>query len=274
MIQDVPLSQLEAIHRKTVRRRRRASLVYENARQSYLSVKRELTKTQESLSSERDRQDDLRDSQRADKKKNRFKLARLRQGQKTAAKQSERVFRSAINLGGGVNSATIQQVLSADCRHALEMDNYLTESGVLEKSIRSLKSATKDSAKRINQLEARTEKLEALSSSLKSECEILMARLRLAKTDCAEANEAVKKRKEEIKTAGLDREKPRTIAKRAGVPKKYHNKVYIKRRPEGDKLRYDIYFGGSDGGPFGPGHGHYTMIGSKVAYRRNPITPT
>lgn len=60
------------------------------------------------------------------------------------------------------------------------------------------------------------------------------------------------------------------IARRAGVPEKYHDNLYVDRKRDGS---INIYFGGA-GKPNGLGHGHYRLdANSKVTCRYLPFTP-
>lgn len=60
------------------------------------------------------------------------------------------------------------------------------------------------------------------------------------------------------------------IARRAGVPEKYHDDLYVKNKPDGS---IDIFFGGI-GKPNGLGHGHHRIdANGKITCKYPPFTP-
>lgn len=60
------------------------------------------------------------------------------------------------------------------------------------------------------------------------------------------------------------------IARRAGVPEKYHDDLYVKSKPDGS---INIFFGGI-GKPNGLGHGHHRIdANGKVTCKYPPFTP-
>ena len=97
------------------------------------------------------------------------------------------------------------------------------------------------------------------------------ANFKRAKADFDKASSAFKKRLETVKADNKKRTADkRSIAKRAGVPSRYLDNVWVSTDASGTS---NIYFGGV-GEPAGPGHGHYAMDSNgKVTYKREPFDP-
>ena len=84
-----------------------------------------------------------------------------------------------------------------------------------------------------------------------------------------QASKAFKARLEVVRSHSKKRQDDKkSIAKKAGVPYQYQDKVWVSKDRDGST---NIYFGGV-GKPDGPGHGHYVMDSSgKVTYKREPF---
>lgn len=90
-----------------------------------------------------------------------------------------------------------------------------------------------------------------------------------AKADFDRAAKAFRDRLAVVKQQnGKKIEDKRDIARKAGVPYQYLDKVWVSKDSNGNT---NIYFGGA-GTPNGPGHGHYVVDKTdKVTYKRDPL---
>lgn len=102
----------------------------------------------------------------------------------------------------------------------------------------------------------------------KAEHERASTEFKRAKAEFDSCAKAFKLRLEKVKAEGSKRrEDKKSIAARAGVPRQYHDNLWISTDSNDNT---NIYFGGI-GKPNGPGHGHYVMDrNGKVTYRRDP----
>lgn len=97
------------------------------------------------------------------------------------------------------------------------------------------------------------------------------AEFKQAKADYERADTAFRNRLGQVKAANeRKRDDKRDIARRAGVPSRYLDNLWVSTDTDGNT---NIYFGGA-GEPNGPGHGHYVMDrNGKVTYKRDPFDP-
>lgn len=105
----------------------------------------------------------------------------------------------------------------------------------------------------------------------KAEHERTQADFKRAQTNFDNAAKAFRDRLEKVRSESKKRNDDRqSLARKAGVPSQYLDKVWVSRKPDGT---VNIYFGGV-GEPNGPGHGHYVLDpNGSVSYRRDPFDP-
>lgn len=159
----------------------------------------------------------------------------------------------------------------ADQGHAYKMESqgYVADRRRLVEEIRTARerhNATKPAFQRAKDDFSAAKRT---FDSVKAEHERTQADFKRAKEAFDAASKAFRARLDRVKAEGKTRNQDRqALARQAGVPAQYLDKVWVSRKPDGS---VNIYFGGF-GDPNGPGHGHYAMdANGNVTYRREPF---
>ena len=156
-------------------------------------------------------------------------------------------------------------------RHKEESQRCVSERRRLVDQIRSAKAEHEATKPAFQRAKDEYDSARRSFNSAKDEHARTQAEFKRAKEAYTSAVNAFRTRLEQVRADGKkfnqDRE---NLARQAGVPLRYINKVWVSKEPNGI---VNLYFGGV-GKPNGPGHGHYAMDRSgKVTYKRDPFDP-
>lgn len=159
----------------------------------------------------------------------------------------------------------------ADQGHAYkaESQGYVAERRRLVDEIRSVQARHNNSKPAFQRAKDDFSGAKGAFDSAKADHERAQVEFKRAKEAFDSASTAFRTRLEKVKAEGKRRNQDRqALARQAGVPLQYVDKVWVSRKPDGT---VNLYFGGF-GEPNGPGHGHYAMVRSgKVTYKREPF---
>lgn len=189
--------------------------------------------------------------------------------QESAFQNMKRAFENASSAHDRRDGAAARSYADQGHSYKAESQGYVAERRQLVNEIRSAKSrheATKPAFQRAKDDFGGAKRA---FDAAKAEHERAQAEFKRTKEAFDSAAKAFKTRLERVKAEGKKRNADRQeLAKKAGIPRHYIDKVWVSRESDGS---VNLYFGGV-GKPNGPGHGHYAMNASgRVTYRRDPF---
>ena len=192
--------------------------------------------------------------------------------------QQERAFENMKRSYDAASSAYDRRDGAAASSYAAEGRNYkeeaqrcVAERRRLVEEIRSARALHEASKPAFQRAKDDFNVAKRMFDSAKAEHERVQAEFKRAKAVFDSASSDFRTHLEQARAEGKRRNQDRqTLARQAGVPAQYLDKVWVSKKPDGT---VNIYFGGI-GRPNGPGHGHYAMDASgKVTYKREPFDP-
>lgn len=198
-------------------------------------------------------------------------IDQLNSQQERAFQNMKQAFDSASSAHASRNGAAARSYADQGQSYKAEAQNCVAQRRRLVEQIRSARAihdSTKPGFIHAKEIFAQAKKE---FEKAKATHDTAQANFKRAKADFDKASSAFKKRLETVKADNKKRTADkRSIAKRAGVPSRYLDNVWVSTDASGTS---NIYFGGV-GEPAGPGHGHYAMDSNgKVTYKREPFDP-
>lgn len=263
-VKDVRLGRLAATRAEALRFRNEAWHAQRAAWLAYSQARDELSRFNKRLQQADDLQDELWHSYRRERRDNRSLIKRLGHRQKEVGKASVRCFKLA-NMS--LRATDTAQTCMFDEPESAARD-YQKARMLLVGQSSVAKRQVQEAVRRLKAVKSERDQIRSISDDLLVDYFRLQAEFQEAKSAYKVANRAFKLRLRELRDSGQDAESAVEVARRAGIPQKYLDNVFVKRAVVSS--RYDIYFGGL-GHPVGPGHGHYCLIGNRVVYRRDPV---
>lgn len=192
--------------------------------------------------------------------------------------QQESAFQNMKRAYEAASSAYDRRDGAAASAYALEgrgykeqAQRYVSERRRLVEEIKSARQIHEASKPAFQQAKDEFGAAKRNFDQAKAEHSRAQADFKLAKANFDQAVSSFRSRLEKVKseTKKLNEDR-RELAKKAGVPYQYLDKVWVSVKSDGS---VNIYFGGV-GEPGGPGHGHYALDATgNVTYRRDPFDP-
>ena len=192
--------------------------------------------------------------------------------------QQERAFQNMKSSFDAASSAHDRRDGAAAASYAAsghgykaESQGYVAERRRLVDEIRSARAVHEASKPAFQRAKDEFSTAKRAFDAAKAEHERAQTGFKEAKADFDKAVKAFRDRLDAVKAEGKKRNQDRqTLARQAGVPAQYLDKVWVTKKPDGT---VHLYFGGV-GEPNGPGHAHYVMNArGDVTYKRDPFDP-
>ena len=199
------------------------------------------------------------------------RIEQLNAQQERAFENMKSAFDNASAAHDRRDGASASSYANEGHAYKAESQGYVAERRRLVDEIRSARARHEDSKPAFQRAKDDFSNAKRVFDSAKADHERAQAEFKRTKEVFDAAATAFRTRLEKVKAEGKSRNQDRqALARQAGVPLQYIDKVWVSRKPDGT---VNIYFGGF-GEPNGPGHGHYAMDRSgKVTYRRDPFDP-
>lgn len=199
------------------------------------------------------------------------RIDQLNAQQEQAYQNMGRAFDNASSAHGRRDGAGAASYAAEGHRYKAESQGYVAERRRLVEEIRSARAGHEASKPAFQRANDDFKSAKRTFDSAKAEHDQAKASFQQAKADFQRAADSFRARLDKVKAEGARRNQDRqALARKAGVPAQYLDKVWVSQDPMGNT---NIYFGGV-GKPNGPGHGHYVLdrLG-KVTYQRDPFDP-
>lgn len=192
----------------------------------------------------------------------------LNRQQETAYQNMLSSFNDASSAHDRRDGASAKSYAERGHSFKAESKGYVDERRRLVAILRSASEAHKALAPAFQAAKARFDSAKREFDAAKAAHERTQTTFKEAKAEFDKASTAFRTRLEFVKSQNAKKiDDKREIARKAGVPYQYLDKVWVSKGANGNT---NIYFGGA-GTPNGPGHGHYVVDSSgKVTYKRDP----
>lgn len=195
----------------------------------------------------------------------------LNSQQESAFQNMKRSYDAASSAYDRRDGASASSYAAEGRRYKEESQGYVSERRRLVEEIRSARAQHEASKPAFQRAKDDFNAAKRTFDAAKAEHERAQTEFKRAKVDFDQAAKAFKTRLEKVRAEGKKRNEDRqSLARKAGVPAQYLDRVWVSKKPDGTT---NLYFGGV-GEPNGPGHGHYVLDRSgNVTYRRDPFDP-
>jgi hypothetical protein len=271
MAKDAELDRLKAAQDLAFQRKQDAHQVQQRAWERRTTAREALNRAHESKQSTYAAQDATwQDCQRV-RSYNGPRIEQLNTLQERAFENMKSAFDSASAAHDRRDGASASSYANQGHAYKAESQGYVAQRRQLVDEIRSAQARHNDSKPAFQRAKDDFSSAKRAFDSAKADHESAQAEFKRTKEIFDTASKAFRTRLQEVKDEGKRRNQDRqTLARQAGIPLQYIDKVWVTRKSDGT---VNLYFGGF-GEPNGPGHGHYTMDRSgKVVYRRDPFDP-
>lgn len=271
MARDAELDRLKASQDRAFQRKQDAYQTMQKAWDRRSSARDALNRAHEAKQRAYEAQDaSWQDYQRV-RNSNGPRIDQLNAQQEAAFQNMKRAYDNASSAYDRRDGASASSYAADGRRYKEESQGYVAERRRLVDDIKAARArheATKPAFQRAKD-EFNAAKQEFART--KAEHESAQSAFKQTKADFDQAVKSFRSRLEKVKAENKNRNEDRqALARQAGVPTQYLDKVWVSKKPDGT---VNLYFGGV-GEPNGPGHGHYVMDRSgNVTYKRDPFDP-
>jgi len=195
----------------------------------------------------------------------------LKNLQETAYQNMRRAFDNASAAHDRRDGAAARSYADEGHRYKAESQGYVQERRDLVAEIKVARDRHEATKPAFQRAKESFNSAKRTFDQTKAEHARAQEAFKQAKATFDSAASDFRKRLEAVKAEGKKRNQDRqALARQAGVPVQYQDKVWVSKKPDGT---VNLYFGGV-GEPNGPGHGHYVMDPKgNVTYRRDPFNP-
>lgn len=187
--------------------------------------------------------------------------------QERAFQNMKRAFESASSAHDRRDGASAASYAAEGHRYKAEAQGHVAERRRLVEEIRSTRPQHDLAKASFQRAKDGFNTCKRSFDTAKAEHERAESEFKRTNAEFDSCAKAFKSRLDKVKLEGKKRrDDKKAIAEKAGVPRQYHDNLWVSTDSNGNT---SIYFGGV-GKPNGPGHGHYVMDRSgNVTYKRD-----
>lgn len=271
MARDAELDRLKAAQDNAFQRKQAAYQAQQNAWEQRSKARDALNRAHEAKQQAYVEQDRTWQHYQSVKSANGPRIDSLNAQQEAAYQNMRQSYDAASNAYQRGDGASASSYAADGRSYKEESQRYVAERRRLVEEIRSARAQHEASKPAFQRAKEDFNSAKRTHDNAKANHERAQAEFKRAKEAFDTASSAFRTRLEKVKAEGKKRGNDRrALARRAGVPHRYLDEVWVSEEADGT---VNLYFGGV-GKPNGPGHGHYVMDPrGKVTYKRDPFDP-